>query len=150
MEWLIALLCLCTIFVPPLIGVGIALIAQRYIGRWAYALGWLLPTLVIITAYAAYDAALRVIPCTAPEDSLACGNPVANAFLLFVGMLCVIALANACAQGAVYLFRNGQRLKQMPPQEPFTQEPFQQEQFAPEEPIAETLPQTDEDVVNNA
>lgn len=108
MEWLIALLCLCSIFSPSLLGVGITLLAERQIGRWAYALGWLLPVIVLATCYGGYDAALRLIPCE-PAQSLACGEPLASAFLLLVGMICITMIANALAQGAVYLFLTGRR-----------------------------------------
>lgn len=108
MEWVIALLCLWALFGPSLIGIGITLMAERQIGRWAYALGWLLPVIVLATCYGGYDAVLRVIPCE-PAQSLACGEPVASAFLLLVGMICITMIANALAQGAVFMFLRSRR-----------------------------------------
>lgn len=111
MEWLIPPLCLCALFVPTLVGVGITFLTERHIGRWAYVLGWLLPVIILVIFYGAYDIALRVTPCF-PADSLACGQPLAGAFLFFVGLVCITVIANALAQIAVYLYLNSQR----PPQ----------------------------------
>jgi hypothetical protein len=111
-EYLISLLCLCTIFVPVLLGVGLTLLAERQIGRWAYLLGGLLPVIVLFILYGAYDVALRVTGCE-PADSLACGQPLAAAFLFSVGFLCVTIIASALAQAAVFFFLNGRRQAQM-------------------------------------
>lgn len=134
MEWLISLLCLCTLFVPPLLGLGIAFVAQRRIGRWAFVLGWLFPFIFITLFYVIYDAALRVFPCE-PNDRLACGNPIADAFLLFVGIVCSIAIANALAQVALYLFLNARRTRQLANEYGEIENELPQMELPPEEPL---------------
>ncbi len=108
MEIIISFVCLCLIFAPPLLGVGIALLLESRFGLWAHLVGWTMATLVTGGAYVAYDIALRLTPC-APADQLACGEPVASAFVFLVGWLCVILSANFLAQLALYLFLRARR-----------------------------------------
>ena len=99
----LAVLCTCLIFFTPLTGVGITLLTEKWLGLWAYALGWAVPVVLVGGAYGVYDLALRVIPC-APADKLACGEPLPYAFAFLVSWLCIIMIANFLAQVAVYLF----------------------------------------------
>lgn len=99
----VSLLCVCLIFTPPLLGAGITLLTEKWLGLWAYAVGWATPVILVSGAYALYDVALRLMACE-PADGLACGEPLASAFVFSVAWLCVILLANFFAQVAVYLF----------------------------------------------
>lgn len=103
LEIFVALLCLCLVFLTPFFGVAITLLTENWLGLWAYALGWAVPVLVVSGAYVLYDIALRVAPCE-PADGLACGEPLAAAFVFLVAWLCVILIANFLAQLAVYLY----------------------------------------------
>lgn len=136
MEWVIAVLCLWALFGPSLIGIGITLMAERQIGRWAYALGWLLPVIVLATCYGGYDALLRLISCE-PAQSLACGEPIASAFLLLVGMICITMIANALAQGAVFMFLRARRERLAAERERMIEEGMMPEEMMTEyEPMA--------------
>lgn len=103
LEIFVALLCLCLVFLTPLVGVAITLLTEKWLGLWAYALGWAVPVILVGGAYALYDITLRVAPCE-PADGLACGEPLAAAFVFLVAWLCVILIANFLAQLAVYLY----------------------------------------------
>lgn len=103
MNGLTIVLCLCALFVPTAIGVGITLLLVRSAGIWAYVVGWLVPVLALIGVYAAFDIYTRATPCE-PAGSLACGEPLAYALVLFLGVFCLTALANALAQGAVFVY----------------------------------------------
>ena len=103
MEIFVSLLCVCIVFAPTLLGVGITLLTENRLGLWAYLLGWAAPVIVVGGIYALYDVALRLTPCE-PADGLACGEPLASAFVFLVTWLCVILIANFFAQVAVYLF----------------------------------------------
>lgn len=112
MESYLSLLCLCAFLVPTAIGVGITLALEKYLGIWSYLVGWALPVILLVGLYAVYDVYMRATPCE-PADSLACGEPLAYAFLLFIALMCLTVFANAFAQGAVYLFLRARR--QAPP-----------------------------------
>ncbi|GIL16249.1 MAG: hypothetical protein BroJett039_14220 [Chloroflexota bacterium] len=108
MEIIISLFCLCLVFAPPLCGVGFALLLEKRFGLWAYLGGWALSVFATGGAYILYDIALRLTPCE-PADKLACGEPLASAFVFLVGWLCVILIANFLAQLALYLFLRARR-----------------------------------------
>jgi hypothetical protein len=103
LEIFLALLCLGLVFLTPFLGVAITLLTEKWLGLWAYALGWAVPVILVSGVYALYDIALRLAPCE-PADRLACGEPLASAFVFLVTWLCVILIANFFAQVAVYLF----------------------------------------------
>lgn len=108
LEIFVACLCVGLVFATPLIGVGITLLTEKWLGLWAYALGWAVPVILVSGAYALYDIALRLTPCE-PADGLSCGEPLASAFVFMVTWLCVILIANFLAQLAVYLFLYARR-----------------------------------------
>ncbi len=103
LEILIACLCTCLVFVTPLLGIGITLFTEKWLGLFAYVIGGAVPILLVGGAYALYDVSLRVMPCT-PADRLACGEPLPYAFAFLVSWLCVIILANVLAQAALYFY----------------------------------------------
>ena len=105
---LFPLVCLCVLFMPTVFGVAITLIFERWLGVVAYVLGWLVPIIALITLYILYDIWIRATPCE-PTGSLACGEPLAYALILFVAVLCLTALANALAQVAAFFFLQGRR-----------------------------------------
>ncbi|MBI4673315.1 MAG: hypothetical protein HY741_16820 [Chloroflexi bacterium] len=108
MDLFLSLLCFGAFFVPTFIGVGVTLLVEKYLGVWAYLVGWALPVILLIGLYAVYDVYLRATPCE-PAASLACGEPLAYAFVLFIALLCLTVFANALAQGAVYFFLRARR-----------------------------------------
>lgn len=103
MDALLTLLCIVSLLVPAALGVGITFLLERFLGRWAYVAGGLLPVIVFTGLYTLYHIWIRATPCE-PVGSLACGEPLSIAFFLFVAILIVVMLANALAQGALYLF----------------------------------------------
>lgn len=103
LEIFVALLCLCLVFFTPFIGIAVTLLTEKWLGLWAFVFGWAVPVMLVFGIYALYDIALRVTPCT-PGDSLACGEPVASAFVFLVTWMCVILIANFFVQVALYLF----------------------------------------------
>ncbi len=108
MESYLSLLCLCAFFVPTAVGVGITLLLEKYLGVWSYLVGWALPVILLVGLYAVYDVYMRATPCE-PAESLACGEPLAYALLLFIALLCLTVFANAFAQGAVYFYLRARR-----------------------------------------
>lgn len=87
-----------------LLGVGISFYAEKFWGRRAYLVGWLAPLILFATLYALYHLWLRLLSCI-PEDRV-CGEPLPTLALIFIAVLAVVALANATAQYALYLFRH--------------------------------------------
>lgn len=124
MNALITALCLCGLFVPTAIGVGISMLLVRWVGNWAYVLGWLVPVLALIGLYAIYGVWIRITPCE-PAGSLACGEPLAYALILFLGVLCLTALGNALAQGAVFFYLRAQPPPQAYPEEEYAPEAYE-------------------------
>jgi hypothetical protein len=107
MDSLISFLCLCSFFVPTLFGVAVALLLKRSLKGWAYLVGWLAPLLLLFGLFAIYVLWIWATPCE-PVGSLECGEPVAYAFILFAGVFALTAIANAIAQGVMFLFFPGQ------------------------------------------
>lgn len=105
MDVLLALFCCVALVVGMGAGVGVTFYAEKFFGRRAYLVGWLVPILLFGAFYAIYHLWLRLLSCT-PDTRLICGEPVQNLFLLFGIVLCVIMLANAAAQISLYLFRH--------------------------------------------
>jgi hypothetical protein len=103
MDALFSLVCIISLVVPAIVGVGIAFVLERYLGRWAYVAGGLLPVIVFAGLYTLYHIWIRATPCE-PVGSLVCGEPLSIALFLFLVILLVVILANALAQGALYLF----------------------------------------------
>jgi hypothetical protein len=112
LEIFVALTCACLVFLTPLTGAAISLCTEKWLGLWAYAIGWAVPVMLVGGAYALYDVYLRVTPC-APRDSLACGEPLPYAFAFVITWLGVIGVANFLAQVAVYVFAYGRRATRM-------------------------------------
>ncbi len=108
MNTLTSFLCLGALLVPTLFGVGLTLVLKRFIGGWAYGVGWLLPLMGIVGLYAAYLARMRAIPCE-PAGSLACGEAVGYALVLFVALLGLTAIVNTIAQVVIFLFSRARR-----------------------------------------
>ncbi len=104
MNLVVTLLCALALFVPAVVGVGVTFVAERFLERWAFALGWFVPMLAFVLLYALYHIFIRALPCE-PAGSLACGQPPLAAFLLFLGVFIFTALANASAQLALYFFK---------------------------------------------
>lgn len=103
MDVLPVLLCCFALWLPMLLGLGISYYAERFLGRRAYLVGWLVPIILFITFYGLYHLWLRLLSCT-PVERLICGEPFLNLFLLFACVLGVVMLANGAAQFALYLF----------------------------------------------
>lgn len=102
MDVLLVLGCVIALVVPTLLGVGISLFLERFLGRRAYIVGAVLPLMMIAGFYAAYHILVRATACQ-PEGSLICEEPFATAFFLFLAVFLLALLANTAAQFAVYL-----------------------------------------------
>ncbi len=108
MSALTLLLGLCAVLVPTALGVGVTLLLKRFIGGWAYMVGWLLPLIALFALYLAYALWMRATPCE-PAGSLACGELVAYVLIIFVSVLGLTAVVNTIAQVAMFLFSRARR-----------------------------------------
>ena len=108
MSTLTLLLGLGAVLVPTALGIGVTLLLKRFIGVWAYVVGWLFPLIVLFGLYMAFALRMRATPCE-PVGSLACGELVAYTLIVFVGVLSLAAVANAIAQVAMFLFLRARR-----------------------------------------
>lgn len=90
-------LCLGSLFVPALIGVGLALVLHRRLGGWAYLIGYVLPPLGLVALYALYLAIVRANPCE-PAGSLGCGEATGYALVIFLAFLALTIVLGAVAQ----------------------------------------------------
>lgn len=57
-------------------------------GKWGYLLGWSVPLVLLVGLYILYNVGMRATPCS-PPDSLACGENVGYALVLFPAMFAV-------------------------------------------------------------
>ncbi len=109
MDVLFALLCGVALVLSMGVGVGVTFYAEKFWGRRAYLVGWLVPIFLFATLYALYHLWLRLLSCTPTER--VCGEPFQTLALIFVAVLCVVMLANASAQFSLYLFRHRRALQ---------------------------------------
>ena len=94
---------LCALLVPTALGVGVTLLLKRFIGGWAYVVGWFFPLIALFGLYMAFVLRMRATPCE-PAGSLACGELVAYALMLLVGVLGLTVVVNTIAHVAMFLF----------------------------------------------
>ncbi len=91
-------LCLCSLFVPPAIGVALALALHPRLRGWAYLVGYALPPVGLV---ALYLAMVRANPCE-PAGSLACGEATGYALVIFLAFMAITLLVGAVAQPVVF------------------------------------------------
>jgi hypothetical protein len=113
MDALFVLGCLCAVFVPVILGLGLSYIFERYIGGWAFVVGTLASLILFAGLYTVNFIWTKATGCE-PADSLACGEPFIGAFALFFGVILFVALATAAAQFAFYVFLNNLRNPALP------------------------------------
>ncbi len=97
----ITLLCFCSLFVPPAIGVVLALALHSRLRGWAYLAGYALPLVGLVALYALYLAMVRANPCE-PAGSLACGETTGYALVIFLVFMAITIVAGAVAQLVVF------------------------------------------------
>lgn len=66
-------------------------------GKWGYLLGWSVPLVLLVGLYVLYNVGMRATPCL-PPDSLACGENVGYALVLFLAMFAVTFVLGVLAQ----------------------------------------------------
>src|SRR5262245_389843 len=103
MNVLFVPLCCVGLVLPMALGLGISFYAERFLGRRAYVVGWLVPIFIFVTLYGLYHLWLRLLSCT-PVNRLICGEPFLYIFLLFTAVLAILMLANGASLFALYLF----------------------------------------------
>ncbi len=138
MDLLFVIGCLCALIVPVLLGLAISYIFERYIGGWAFVAGTIIPVILVATLYTVNFIWTRAMGCE-PVGSLACGEPFVTAFILFLGVMLFVTLANAAAQFAFYVFLNNLRNPPFPAAA--TYQPAPVPGYPTQPPQAETSPE---------
>lgn len=136
MNDLFSLLCAVGVFVPAGVGLGAALLLERFWGRWAWLVGWVVSVGLFVIFYALYYLTVRLTPCE-PAGSLTCGEPPVGALLLFGGMACVLAIGYGLAQTALFLFLQSVYAREAQPGEFGQEYAPEQGEFAAEYPLTE-------------
>jgi hypothetical protein len=104
-------LCLGSLFVPTALGVGLALALHRRLGGWAYLVGYALPPVGLVALYALYLAMVRATPCE-PAGSLACGETVGYALVIFLAFMALTIVLGAVAQLVLFIILRARRRAQ--------------------------------------
>lgn len=104
-------LCLCSLFVPTAIGVGLTLILHPRLGGWAYLVGYGLPPVGLVALYALYLAMVRATPCE-PAGSLACGETTGYALVIFLAGMAPTIVVGAIAQLVLFFILRARRRAQ--------------------------------------
>ncbi len=101
-------LCLCSLFVPPAIGVALALALHPRLRGWAYLVGYALPPVGLVALYALYLAMVRANPCE-PAGSLGCGEATGYALVIFFAFMAITITVGAVAQLVVFILLRARR-----------------------------------------